>query len=100
MSLGTIQTSPLDPNLYTGPGRFLGPPIRSGNVVLNTPYGVNGAAEFATWLYVGVTGNVSYVKWDGTTQVLVGVLAGFWQHIPSVMINSVGTTATSLVWGS
>lgn len=99
----TLQTSfvpPLDPNLYTGPSRIFGGPGRTGNVTVNTPYGLNGAAEFASWLYVGTTGNITYVKWDGTTQLLTNVLAGIWHRIFSIQVNSVGTTASGLVWGS
>jgi len=91
---------PLDPNLYTGPGRLLAGPARTGSVTLNTPYGTNGQVEFARWLYVGTTGNITYVKWDGTTQVLTNILAGIWHNIYSIQVNSSGTTASGLVWGS
>jgi hypothetical protein len=100
MAQQIVLTPPLDPNLYTGMARLLGAPVRSGNVTLDTDYGVGGHVEFASRLYVGTTGNISYVKWDGTTQVLTNVLAGIWHHIYSIRINSVGTTASGLVWGS
>lgn len=96
----TITISALDPYLFTGPTRAMAGVGRTGSVALDTPYGLNGNAEFARWLYVGVTGNVSYIKWDGTTQVLVGLAAGVWHPILSLQINSSGTTATSIVWGS
>jgi hypothetical protein len=86
---------PLDPGNFTGPIRELAGVGRSGNVTIGTPYG-----EFARWLYLGVAGNVSYIKWDGTTQVLVGLAAGVFHPIHSIMINTSGTTATSIVWGS
>lgn len=95
MAIKTFQVPPLDPNNFTGPVRELGGPARTFNVMTDTAYG-----EFARWLYVGVTGNISYVKWDGTTQVLVNVAQGIWHPIHSIMINSIGTTATNLVWGS
>lgn len=100
MSLTTYDVKSLDPLAYTGPTRVMAGVARTGNVTLDTPYGLNGFPEFARWLYVGVAGDVSYVKWDGTTQVLVGLAAGVWHPIFSLMINSAGTTATSLVWGS
>lgn len=104
MSLPTAASTPLDPNLWTGMARFLGNPVRTGDVELDVPYGENGKAEFSTWLYVGVTGNINYVKWDGTSQTLVGVVGGQWHRIPSIMINTgTGadtTTALNLVWGS
>ncbi len=104
MSLPTKESAPLDPNLWTGMARFLGHPVRTDSVVLDVPYGTLGNAEFATWLYVGVTGNINYVKWDGTSQTLIGVLGGRWHRIPSIMINTGAggdaTTATNLVWGS
>lgn len=100
MALKTIQVPALDPNLYTGPTRLMAGPARSGNVTLDTPYGLNGLAEFSSWLWVGTAGNISYVKWDGTTQVLTNATAGIWHNIYSIQINSVGTTALGLVWGS
>jgi hypothetical protein len=68
-------------------------------VVYDTPY---GNPEFARWIYVGATGDLSYVKWDGTTETLPGLSAGFWHPIHSVMINSSGSTIASadLRWGS
>ena len=95
MALNTLLVPPLDPNGFTGPTRVMAGVARTASVVADTAYG-----EFARWLYVGATGNVSYVKWDGTTQVLVGLAAGVWHPIYSIMVNSSGTTATSLVWGS
>jgi hypothetical protein len=95
----TLQTillvPPLDPNLKTGPSRIMSGVVRTLNPTLDVAYG-----EFMSWLYVGASGNISYVKWDGTTQVLVGLAAGVWHPIYSVMINSSGTTATGIVVGS
>lgn len=95
MALNTVSLPPLDPYIFTGPVRELAGVARTIDPVLDTPYG-----EFMRWLYVGVTGNVSYIKWDGTTQVLVGLAAGVWHPIHSISINSSGTTATSIVVGS
>jgi hypothetical protein len=95
-----VNVPPLDPNLYTGLGRLIAAPARTGNVTLNTPYGPNGVVEFASRLWCGTTGSISYVKWDGTVQVLNGAQAGIWHHIYSIQVNSSGTTATGLVWGS
>lgn len=95
MAIRTLDVHPIDPNLKTGPSRIMSGPVRMRDVVLDTAYG-----EFATWLYVGVTGNISIVEWDGTTQVLVGLVAGVWHPIYSIMVNSAGTTATNIVWGS
>jgi len=97
MSLMTVQSTPLDPNNFTGPVRELAGIVRTGLVVFGTPYG-----EFARWLYVGTTGNLSYVKWDGTTENLIGLAAGVWHPIHTIMCNAAGTTipAASLRWGS
>ena len=100
MALQTINIPPLDPNGYTGPVRAMSGVGRTANVVLDVPYGTNGIQDYARWLYVGVSGNVSYVKWDGTTQVLTGLVAGIWHPILSIMVNSASTTATNIVWGS
>lgn len=93
--LSFLNIPPLDPNGYSGPARVMSGIGRTGDITADTQYG-----EFARWLYVGITGDVSYVKWDGTTQVLTGLVAGVWHPIYSVMVNSSGTTATNLVWGS
>jgi len=96
MALITVlNVPPLDPYLFTGPSRLVAGVARTGDVTSDTAYG-----EYARWLYVGTTGAVSYVKWDGTSQTLAALAAGVWHPIYSVMINSVGTTATGLVWGS
>lgn len=90
----------LDPNAYTGPTRVMSGVARTGSATLDTYYGANGSVEFARWLYVGTQGDVSYTKWDGTEQTLVGLAAGVWHPIFSMRINSSGTTASDLVWGS
>lgn len=96
MALIHVQdVPPLDGNTFTGPTRTMAGVARTLDVVTDTQY-----FEKMRWLYVGVSGNVSYVKWDGTTQVLVGLVAGVWHPIYSLMINSSGTTATSIVVGS
>lgn len=100
MAMQFSNVPPLDPNIYTGPYRLLSGPVRTGDVTLDVPYGTNGFAEFASWLWVGTSGNISYVKWDGTTQVLNNAAAGRWHNIYSIKINTTGTTASGLVWGS
>lgn len=90
----TINVPPLDPHIFTGPTRLLAGPTRMGDVVLGTPYG-----EYASWLFVGTAGNVSIIKWDGTTQVLTGIPAG-WHRMGSIGVNAAGTSALNLVWGS
>lgn len=99
-SLQKYTVPPLDPNAYTGPTRVMAGVARTGDVVLDTPYGNAGKPEYARWLYCAVQGNISYVKWDGTSQVLTGLAAGVFHPIYSLLVNSVGTTATGLVWGS
>lgn len=86
---------PLDSNNFTAQVRNLGGVGRTGTVINDMPYG-----EFARWLYVGVTGNVEFMKWDNTTQIITNVVAGVWHPILSVMIVGASTTATGLVWGS
>lgn len=96
MALIQVQdVPPLDGFTFTGPTRTMSGVARTLDPTLDTPYG-----EKMRWLYVGVTGDVSYVKWDGTTQVLIGLAAGVFHPIYSLMINTAGTTATSIVVGS
>lgn len=91
----TVNVPRLDPNAYTGPVRVMAGVARMGDVTLDTAYG-----EFARWLYVGTTGNVTIVKWDGTTQAILGLAAGVWHPIYSIQVNTAGTTALNMIWGS
>ncbi len=100
MAVQLVNIPALDPNAYTGPTRVMSGVARTGDVVVDTLYGPNGSVEFARWLYVGVTGNVSYRKWDGTDQTLIGLAAGVWHPVFSIRVNSALTTATNMVWGS
>ena len=95
MSITTINVSPIDPYLKTGPSRMMSGPVRMRSATLDTPYG-----EFATWLYVGTTGNVSITQWDGTTLTFTGLAAGVWHPIASIMVQSSGTTAEQVLYGS
>ncbi|MDP4145629.1 MAG: hypothetical protein Q8936_14275 [Bacillota bacterium] len=95
MALRTLDVKPIDPYLKTGPSRIMSGPVRMRTVTLDTPYG-----EYATWLYVGVGGDVNITEWDGTTVTLVGLVAGVWHPIYSLQVNSAGTAATNIVWGS
>jgi len=89
------EIPPLDGGNFTGSTRTMSGVARTLIPTNDTQYG-----EKMRWIYVGVTGNVSYVAWDGTTQVLVGLAAGVFHPIYSLQINSAGTTATSIVVGS
>lgn len=93
--LKTVTVPPIDPYLKTGPSRIMSGPVRMRPVTVDTAYG-----EFATWLYVGVSGDVNLTQWDGTTITLTGLAAGVWHPIYSVQINSSGTTATNIAWAS
>lgn len=100
MAVQLSVVPPLDPNAYTGPTRVMAGVARTGDVTLDTFYGPNGTIEFARWLYVGGAGDVTYIKWDGTTQTLTQLAAGVWHPIFSIQIATSGTAATDLVWGS
>lgn len=95
MSLPFYDAKPLDPNLQTGPTRISSGPVRMRAATPGTAYG-----EFATWLYIGGAGNVSITEWDGTSITLTGLATGIWHNIYSVMVNTSGTTATDILWGS
>lgn len=101
MAQKQVDVPPLDPGAYTGPVRTMAGVARTDDVVLDTRFGITtGIPEFGRWLYVGVTGDVNYTKWDGTTQTLVGLAAGVWHPIYAIQVNTAGTTATNIVWGS
>ncbi len=54
----------------------------------------------ARWLYVGNTGDITLIKWDGTLQLYKNVAAGVAHPFHSIGVMSTGTTATNMVWGS
>ena len=93
--LQTQDVPPLDGFNFTGPTRTMAGVARTLNPTLDTPYG-----EKMRWLYVGTTGNISYIKWDGTTQVLTNLVAGVFHPIYTLQINSASTTASGIVVGS
>lgn len=96
MTLQTVlNVLPIDGNGFTGPTRMDGGMVRIITPTVDVQYG-----EFMRYIYVGTAGNVSFVAWDGTTHVLVGLVPGILHWIGSVMINSVGTTATGILVGS
>ena len=106
MSLPYSYIPPLDPNLYSAQVRTLGGPARTGTVTYDTGFTNSttppGVLEFARWIYVGVTGDLAYTKWDGTTDLLPNLAAGIWHPIYAVNILTTGTgiAANMLRWGS
>lgn len=93
-----ISVNKLDPyGLMQGAARAVAPIVASGSVTFDQDYG-----EFARFIYVGTSGDISYVKWDGTTETLPNLAAGIWHWMASIRINSSGTTiaADQLRWGS
>lgn len=100
MAVQLVDVGALDPNGYTGSTRIISGVARTGSVTLDTYYGANGSVEYAKWLYIGGAGNVSFMKWDGTSQTLIGLAVGVWHPICSIKVNTASTTATNLVWGS
>lgn len=85
----------LDGNNFTGPTRTMAGVARFLSPTLDVQYG-----EKMRWIYVGVTGNVSFIALNGSTVVLTGLVAGIFHPIWSLQINSSGTTATGIVVGS
>ena len=106
MAAPIVIIPPLDPNLYTSQVRALAGPARTGTVTYDTGFTNSttpaGVLEYARWIYVGTTGNLSYVKWDGTTELLPNLAAGLWHPIHCKMVTTVNTTiaAAQLRWGS
>lgn len=94
-SLKLHTVPPLDPNLKTGPTRLMSGIGRTMEPTLDVPYD-----EFMTWVYVGISGDLGYVKWDGTSETLINLAAGVWHPIFSIMITTAGTSATDIRVGS
>lgn len=95
-----ITINAFDPlNTTQSPSRALSGPVDSGAIVYDTDYGSN---IYARWVYVGTSGDLSYQKFNGQSETLPNLAAGLWHPIPSIRINSTGTTiaANQLRWGS
>jgi hypothetical protein len=93
-----INVNKFDPfGLTEGPARAVAPVVRTGTITFDQDYG-----EHARYLYVGTSGDLSYVEFDGTTETLPNAAAGIWHWICSIRVNSSGTTiaANQLRWGS
>lgn len=86
-------------SIMSNPVRSLCGPLQTGTVTLDTYYSATEPV-YARWLYVGTTGNVNYMKYDGTTQILTNIAAGVWHPILSIQILTASTTAGGLVWGN
>lgn len=106
MGLPVCIVPPLDPNIYTSQVRTLGGPARTGTVTYDVGFTNSstppGVWEYSRWIYVGVTGNLAYTKWDGTTELLTNLAAGIWHPIYATSIVTTNTTiaANQLRWGS
>lgn len=102
MSLTTVPIYPFDPNLLTGQIRGLSFPTIQRPLIFDEQYTFNGTLTFARWLYVGQTGNVTFLDWSGVSVTLPNMAAGFWQMATSIMVTSVGTTVPQnmLLWGA
>lgn len=86
---------PLDGFTFTGPSRTMAGAARFLSPSLDVQYG-----EKMRWIYVGNSGNVSFIAWDGSTVTLTGLVAGVFHPIYSLQINSSGTTATNIIVAS
>lgn len=96
--MNPITIPPFDvEGAFTNPQRSL-----MGVVDINAvTYDVN-YTNWARWLFVGTTGNITIVKIDGTQVTLPNVAAGFFHPIHHIGIASSGTTvaANQLFWGN
>lgn len=100
MALKVLILPTFDPNKLFEASRTLCGPIQTGTVTVDVLFGGHmGAPLYARWLWVGVSGDVTYVKYDGTAQQLPNMIAGVWHPVFGVMVTSAGTNATGLVWG-
>lgn len=94
-----VDINKFDPNSISSPARAVMGPVNTGSVTFDQDYSTS--SQFARWIYIGTTGNLSYVKYNGATETLPNIAAGLWHPICSIRINSVGTTITAnqLRWG-
>ncbi len=107
MALPVLDIKPLDINLFTAQVRILTGPIRTGTITYDTGFTNSltpaGVFEVARWIYIGVTGNLSYTKLDGTIEILPNIAAGIWHPLAgAVSVTSANTTiaANMLRWGN
>jgi hypothetical protein len=95
MAAPIFPSFPFDIHNITGPTRALGPVVRSGTVVPDTPFG-----EVARGIYIGGTGNLSITRPDGVIQIYMAPLVGKILWVSAINVTSSNTTATDLVWVS
>lgn len=97
-----------DPNLSLEELRSVGTILQSGSVTPSDTNGyttpdANGVNQFtrARFLYLGVSGDVTVVKWDLTTQLYTNVAAGVFHPISTVGVMSTGTSPSlEIIWGN
>jgi len=79
--------------------RSVGSIYETGAVTYDAYFGENVLSRF---IYVGTSGNLSYVKENGATETLPNLVAGVWHPIAAQKINSSGTSiaADQLRWGN
>lgn len=92
-----VHVEDFDWQQTSGPGRLLCGPVKTGSVTYDVDYGV-----FGRWIYVGTSGDLTYMKYDGTLEFLPNMISGVWHPILSIRILSSGTDipANQLRWGN
>lgn len=103
--MSEYQFNNIDPgSSFTAEVRTLACPVLTGPVVYDRYLMETGKFKpmNSRWVYVGESGNLSYVKYDGTTETLPNLVSGVWHPIAAIKVNSSGTTITEdmLRWGN
>lgn len=102
-----IDILPFDASNIQGIGRIVSGIQDTGAVTYDVQFTttkLDGSVVpvYGRYIYVGVTGNLSYVKYNGVTETLPNIVAGIWHPIFAIRINTSGTTiaANMLRWGN
>jgi hypothetical protein len=100
-----IDILPFDASNIQGIGRIVSAPQDVYPVTLDVPFQVtkidnSTSYAYGRWVWAGVAGNITYVKYNGQTAILHNAIAGVWHPICALQINTSGTSAQLMSWGN
>jgi len=103
MAAQAFDVGNFDPYKALEQSRTVAGVIKTGAITYDIDFlDPNNNPIYSRWIYIGTTGNISYIKWDGSTETLPNIAPGVWHPIFATRVLSSGTTiaANQLRWGA
>ena len=98
-----IPINNFDPNqILFSAARPLAGIVQTGSVTYDADFvDSHGVGIYGRWIYVGTSGDLAYMKYDGTTETLPNLAGGVWHPIAAKRVLTTGSTiaAAQLRWG-